>query len=209
MRIEGEHVFKGSKEQVWELVRDPSVLAGILPGTQELEQLSDTEYAGSINLRIGPVAGNFTGKIVVREERPPEHCVLDAEGEGSPGFFKGNGSVDLSDQGDGTTLMKYGGDVQIGGKLASVGQRLIDSTSKSMIRQGMQALDAALVARTSGEGSTEAEVVAPSEAEFAAAVAKDMAGEALGSRRWIWVVLAVVIVVIILALIWVNGAGGV
>jgi carbon monoxide dehydrogenase subunit G len=209
MRIEGEHIFNGSREQVWEMVRDPSVLAGILPGTQELEQLSETEYQGSINLRIGPVAGNFTGKIVVTEERPPEHCVLNAEGEGSPGFFKGNGSVDLVDQGDGTTMMKYGGDVQIGGKLASVGQRLIDSTSKSMIRQGMQALDAALEARISGDDGEEVEVKAPSETEFAAAVAKDMAGEALGSRRWIWVLLAIVIVVIILALIWVNGAGGV
>lgn len=209
MRIEGEHLFNGSREEVWSLVRDPEVLAGILPGTQELEKLSDTEYAGAINLRIGPVAGNFTGQIHVTEETPPEHCVLEAEGEGSPGFFKGSGSVDLVDQGDGTTLMKYGGDVQIGGKLASVGQRLIESTSKSMIRQGMQSLDAALEARTSGDEEVVKDVQAPSEAEFAAAVAKDMAGEALGSKRWLWILLVAVIAVIIIALIWANAAGGV
>ncbi len=81
MKIEGEHVFHGSREQVWELVRDPSILATALPGTQELEQLSDTEYAGSINLRVGPIGGAFSGKIFVEDETPParEAEVLDAD----------------------------------------------------------------------------------------------------------------------------------
>ncbi len=146
MRIEGEHVFNGSREDVWAMVRDPEVLATMLPGTTKLNQLSETEYEGAINLRIGPISGGFSGRILVEDESPPESCTLNAEGEGRMGFFKGSGTVHLTEQDDGT-LMKYEGDIQIGGKLASIGQRLIDMTSKTMIRQGMKVLDAALEVR--------------------------------------------------------------
>ncbi|MDF1500605.1 MAG: carbon monoxide dehydrogenase subunit G [Anaerolineales bacterium] len=150
MKIEGEHLFNGSREEVWALVRDPEVLASLLPGTTDLKQLSESEYEGSITLRIGPVTGAFSGKIIVEDENPPESCSLVAEGEGKPGFFKGTGDVELLEQ-DGGTLMKYGGEIQIGGKLAGVGQRLIDMTSKSMIKQGMKSLDKVLAERTGKE----------------------------------------------------------
>jgi len=146
MRIEGEHVFNGSREDVWVMVRDPEVLATLVPGTTKLNQLSESEYEGEINLRIGPISGSFSGKIFVEDEVPPESCTLKAEGDGRAGFFKGSGTVHLTEQDDGT-LMKYEGDIQIGGKLASIGQRLIDVTSKTMINQGMKGLDAALEAR--------------------------------------------------------------
>ena len=146
MRIEGEHVFNGSREDVWVMVRDPEVLATLLPGTTKLNQLSESEYEGEINLRIGPISGSFSGRIFVEDEVPPESCTLKAKGEGRAGFFKGSGTVHLTEQDDGT-LMVYEGDIQIGGKLASIGQRLIDMTSKTMIRQGMKGLDAALEAR--------------------------------------------------------------
>lgn len=146
MRIDGEHVFNGSREDVWAMVRDPEVLATMLPGTTKLNQLSETEYEGAINLRVGPISGGFSGRILVEDELPPESCTLNAEGEGRMGFFKGSGTVHLTEQDDGT-LMAYEGDIQIGGKLASIGQRLIDMTSKTMIRQGMKVLDAALEER--------------------------------------------------------------
>ena len=208
MKIEGEHVFKASCVKVWEVVRDPEVLATMLPGTQALEQLSETEYEGKINLRMGPVAGVFSGKILVEDESPPEHCTLRAEGEGSPGFFKGVGTVHLIDQGDGTTLMKYEGDIQVGGKIASVGQRLIDTTSKSMIRQGLQVLDGVLEAREAGASADEVEAKAPSEVEFAAAVAKDVAKETLTSPRLIWILAAVLLVILVAAFLWISAAGG-
>ena len=146
MRIEGEHVFNGSREDVWAMVRDPEVLATMLPGTTKLNQLSETEYEGAINLRVGPISGGFSGRVLVEDELPPESCTLNAEGEGRMGFFKGSGTVHLTEQDDGT-LMAYEGEIQIGGKLASIGQRLIDMTSKTMIRQGMKVLDAALEER--------------------------------------------------------------
>ena len=208
MKIAGEYVFNGPREQVWELVRDPEVLATALPGTQSLNPVSENEYEGEMHVRVGPVAGVFSGRVVASDEVPPESYTLTVEGKGAPGFAKGTGHVQLIDQGDGTTLMKYEGEVQIGGRIASVGQRLMDSASKSMIRQGLEALNKALEARVAAKsGGQEVEYKPPSEAEFAAAVAKDMAGEVLLSSRLIWIAVAVVIVIVIVAVILIGRGG--
>ena len=209
MKLEGEYIFDGPREDVWELVRDPDVLATALPGTQSLEQVGENEYEGVMNVRIGPVAGVFSGRIVVSDEVPPETCTLTVEGKGKPGFINGTGYVNLIDQGDNTTLMKYDGEMQIGGRLARAGQRLLDTTSKSMIRQGMETLNKALQARIAVKtGGEEVEYKPPSESAFAAAVAKDMAGEALSSSRTIWIAVAVIIVIVIIALIVTSIGGG-
>ncbi len=212
MKLDGEYVFDGPREEVWELVRDPDVLVTALPGAQELKQVGENEYEGEMNVRIGPIAGVFSGRLVVSDEVPPESYTLTVEGKGKPGFAKGTGHVQLIDQGDGTTLMKYEGEMQIGGRLARVGQRLMDTASKSMMRQGLEALNRALQARVAAkaEDQEEIEYEAPSEAEFAAAVAKDMAGEVLSSARtrMILIALAVAIVVVIVAVIWISRGGG-
>jgi hypothetical protein len=209
MKLKGEYIFNGPREEVWELVRDPEVLATALPGTQSLNQVSENAYEGEMHVRVGPVAGVFSGRVVASDEVPPESYTLMVEGKGAPGFAKGTGHVQLMDQGDGTTLMKYEGEMQIGGRIASVGQRLMDSASKSMIRQGLETLNKALETRVAkSEGQEEAEYKPPSETEFAAAVAKDMAGEMLSSSQMLWIVVAVVIVVIIAAVILMSRGGG-
>lgn len=209
MKLAGEYVFNGPREEVWELVRDPEVLATALPGTQSLNQVSENEYEGEMNVRVGPVAGVFSGRVVVSDEIPPESYTLSVEGKGKPGFARGSGHVQLVDRGDGTTLIKYEGGVEIGGRIASVGQRLLDTVSKSMIRQGLEALNKALEARVArSEGQEGAEYKPPSEAEFAAAVAKDMAGQVLSSKM-MWLAIAVVIVIAIVAVILISaGRGG-
>jgi carbon monoxide dehydrogenase subunit G len=206
VKIQGEYVFAGPREAVWELLRDPEVLATALPGTQSLTPVSENEYEGEMHVRVGPVAGVFSGRVVASDEVPPESYTLTVEGKGGPGFAKGTGHVQLIDQGDGTTLMKYEGEMQIGGRIASVGQRLMDTASKSMIRQGLEALNKALEAKS--EGQEEVEYKPPSETEFAAAVAKDMAGEMLSSSQMIWIAVAVVIVIIIAAVILISRGGG-
>jgi hypothetical protein len=197
---------------VWELVREPEVLAAALPGTQSLDQVGESEYEGKMHIRVGPVAGVFSGRVVVSDEVPPESCTLSVEGKGSPGFVQGTGHVHLIDQGDDTTLMNYEGDLQVGGRLASVGQRLIDTVSKSIIRQGLESLNQALQARVAanseGQEEDKTEYEPPSEAEFAAAVAKDVAGQILSPSRIIWIAIAVVVVVAILAGILISGGGG-
>lgn len=200
MKLDGEHIFHGPRQAVWELVRDPEALAKALPGTETLTKLSKSEYEGTMNVRIGPVAGTFSGKVLVSDENPPESCTLTAEGKGAQGFARGVGRIVLTDQGDGTTLMKYEGDVQIGGKLASVGQRSLDTVSRSMIRQGLIALDQVLEARLAAQaaGKPEVEFTKPTEAEFAAAVAKDVAGEFLSSPQAVRAGLALLVAVALL-----------
>jgi len=191
MKLDGEHIFPGPRQTVWELVRDPDALAKALPGTETLTRLSENEYEGAMNVRIGPIAGTFSGKVVISDEAPPESCTLTAEGKGAQGFAKGVGRIQLTDQGDGTTLMKYDGDVMIGGKLASVGQRSLDAVSKSMIRQGLESLNGVLQARLNAAVTGEKVVyVPPTEGRFAAAVVKDMAGELLSTPQAVWVVAA-------------------
>jgi len=211
VKLKGEYIFKGPREEVWQIVRDPEVLMTALPGAQSLKQIGENEYEGEMYIRVGPVSGIFSGRVLVSDEVPPESYTLTVEGKGKAGFANGSGHVHLIDQGDGTTLMKYEGEVQIGGRLASVGQRLIDTVSKSMIRQGLETLDQALQARLAAKAEGKENVEnyrPPSEMEFAMAVAKDMAGEALSSRRWIWIAIAVVVVIIIVALVLIGRGGG-
>jgi carbon monoxide dehydrogenase subunit G len=175
MHLEGEHIFKGPRQDVYEMFRDPEVLSSCLPGTQALKKIDDQHYEGAINLRVGPVSGSFSGKMEISNEVPPEKCTLNVEGRGAPGFLQGVGNVVFTEQSDGTTLLNYSGDVQIGGTLASVGQRMIDSVSKSMTKQAFETLDQALEARLAAKATGEVvKFEAPSETEFAAGVAKDM-----------------------------------
>lgn len=188
MIIEGEHTFSGPREAVWELVRDPTVLASCIPGAQSMEQVSESEYEGRMNVRVGPVSGVFAGRLVVSNEVRPRSFTLTVEGRGAPGFVKGSGNVLLREAGDAVTLMKYDGELQVGGKLAGVGQRLLDSVGKSIIRQGLELMDQQLQARLAPQpepvlatarqeaapGGVAMPAPPPSELEFAATVAKDV-----------------------------------
>lgn len=211
MKLEGEHVFKGPREAVWEMFYDPEVLASALPGTQKLEMVAENEYEGAMNVRIGPVSGSFTGKLVISDVVEPESCTLTVDGRGTPGFAKGVGRVQFADQGDGTTLMKYEGEMNIGGALASVGQRMIDSVAKTMIRQAFEVLDKALEARLAAKasGSEVVDFKPPSETEFAAAVAKDMAGglTKIPEVRLLMYIIPLVTVLVLLAVLF-RGCSG-
>ncbi len=193
MKLQGEYVFDGPREAVWELVRDPDVLAKALPGTQSLERVEENVYEGKMNVRVGPVSGVFSGKLVVSNEVPPESYTLTVEGRGGPGFGKGSGDVQLIDQGDDTTLMKYEGELQVGGTIANVGQRLIETVANSMAKQAFESLNRSLKARLTGEAEgVEVEYQAPSEMEFAAGVAKDMAAQLFAPEyKNVWIGVAV------------------
>ena len=206
MKLDGEHIFPGPQQAVWELVRDPEALAKALPGAEALTKLSENEYEGTMNVRIGPIAGVFSGKVVISEEMPPVSCTLTAEGKGPQGFAKGTGRIQLIEQADGTTLMRYEGDVQIGGKLASVGQRSLDTVSKSLIRQGLLALDQVLAARLAAEAAGQQEIAytKPTEAEFATAVARDVAKDvAAGVKSSMELKMILFIVPVVIALFFV------
>jgi carbon monoxide dehydrogenase subunit G len=146
MHIEGSYTFAAPREAVWDAIMDPAVMGQALPGGEKLEKVSDTEYQGVMNVRVGPVQGKFQGKIELQEANRPESCTMTVDGRGAPGFLTGSGSWTLVDDG-GATVMSYVGDVEVGGKIANVGQRLLDSSARSLARQGLEMLDAQIQAR--------------------------------------------------------------
>ena len=151
MKLEGEYTFNGPREAVWKLLRDPDMLVTALPGTKRLVQVGDNAYEGELQVHIGPIAGTFGGTLTISDEAPPERVTLSVEGKGKIGFVKGSGVVRLAGLGPATTLMQYSGEIQIGGKVASVGQRLFDTVSKNMISQGLDKLNGSL----RNEGATQ------------------------------------------------------
>ncbi len=175
MKVEGEHLFTGTQQQVWDLFRDTEVMAAALPGTKKMELIGENTYEAVMNVRVGPVAGEFSGQLVISNEDHPNSYTMTVDGRGKPGFLKGVGDVILTNQGENQTLMGYTGEVQIGGKLAAVGQRLIDTVAKSIIGQAFETLDKALAERVSAEAEgREADYRKSTEGDYAASVAKDL-----------------------------------
>ena len=157
MQIQGSHTFQAPRQIVWQALLDPTILASALPGGEALEKIGENEYKAAMKVRVGPVQGKFDGGIELTDINEPESYRMKVNGQGTPGFVNGEGDVRL-EEADGATIMHYSGDVQVGGKIAGVGQRLIDSTAKSMIRQGLTALDAQIqilaVAETANSEAT-------------------------------------------------------
>ena len=155
MKIAGNYTFEAPRDLVWEALNDPNVLAQIMPGCEKLVQLGENEYEGALNIKVGPVQGVFQGLIKLTDISAPESYKMQVDGKGAPGFVKGVGGVVLEDQGD-TTLMHYDGDAQVGGRIASVGQRLIDSSAKSIIKQSLEGLHQYIKAKNAVVGAAKA-----------------------------------------------------
>jgi len=151
MKLNGEYTFDGPRQEVWKILRDPDLLILALPGTKSLKQIGENEYEGELQVRIGPITGSFGGKLTVSNEQHHESLTLTVEGTGKIGFVKGSGDVVFIDQGDVKTTIKYSGEIQIGGRVASVGQRLFDTVSKSMIDQGLNKLNIILQERVAAQ----------------------------------------------------------
>ncbi len=204
MKLEGEHVFNGPREDVWEMFYDPAILASAVPGMDKLDVVAENQYEGVMNVRIGPVSGKFQGKLTLSDVVEPESLTLTVDGKGAPGYGKGVGKANFIQNADGTTTLKYDGDMNIGGALASVGQRMIDSVAKSMIRSAFETLDKALEARLQAKKTgEEVNFTPPTTTEFAGSVAKDMVGgfTKVPEFRLILYILPVVAILVILALV--------
>ncbi len=150
MKIAGEQPLSAPREQVWELFNDPERLSKLVPGLEKLEVLSPDEFAGTINVGIAAVKGTYSGKIKLEDKRAPEHYKMLVDGKGKMGFVKGSGTLDLVAAGANETTVKYSGDVQVGGPLQQVGQRLIESAAKMMMGQFFAAAEAEVQAHAQG-----------------------------------------------------------
>ncbi len=146
MLIESEFTFDAPREALYEGLHDPEILSGALPGTL-LEMTAEDRYEGEMEVSIGPVtAARFTVVIELKDKVRPERFHMHVDGKGKAGFVKGIANV-VFEELDGGTLMKYRADLQVGGRVASVGQRLLDSVGKSMSKQGLEAVSRSLNAR--------------------------------------------------------------
>jgi carbon monoxide dehydrogenase subunit G len=150
MKLAGEQVLSASRERVWELLNNPERLSRLIPGCEKLEVLSPDEYVGTMSVGIAAVKGVYTGRLKLEEKRPSEHYKMLIDGKGKQGFVRGWGTIDLVPKDADRTIVNYAGDVQVGGTLMQVGQRMLDSAAKMMLGQFFAAADAELKAEAAG-----------------------------------------------------------
>ncbi|MBM3810742.1 MAG: carbon monoxide dehydrogenase subunit G [Acidimicrobiia bacterium] len=134
MKISGSYQMACSPEQAYALLQDPEALARCMPGCESLDRIGENEYAMKMKMALAAFSGLFEGKVRIADTKPPQSFRLIVEGSGRVGFMKGEGLLNLSAQNGGTEVA-YEGDVHVGGTIAAVGQRLLDSTAKVMIKR--------------------------------------------------------------------------
>jgi uncharacterized protein len=134
LKISGSYTVPAQQDRAYHLLQDPVVLAKCMPGTDALNKIAEDEYEMKMKMVIASMGGLFAGKVRLADQHPPESFKLIVEGSGKIGFVKGEGLLNLAAQGEATEV-KYEGEVHIGGTIASVGQRLLDTTAKMIIRK--------------------------------------------------------------------------
>lgn len=225
MKLEGTYTFAAPRAEVWKALMDPKMLASIMPGCEGLEEVGQDEYKAEMKIKVGPVQGKFQGNIKLMDINEPDSYSMQVDGNGPSGFVKGTGGVRLEAQGD-STLMHYTGDAQVGGRIASVGQRLLDSSAKALTRQSLDALHeqikaqaqpapAAAVSNMANENGAVpspqparpvSKVKPPSQTEFAIGVARNMVEDMIPPERRSTVLAGglVAFAVLILLKWWIN-----
>ena len=139
MKIQGEQSYPHPPQRVWQALLDPNILSRTLPGCEDLQEVGEHQYAGKLKMKVGPVQGVFQGGVTLSEIDELRGYHMKIEGKGAPGFMNGEGDLKLEEQ-DGGTLLHYDIDAQVGGRIASVGQRLLDSSAKVITKQGLAGL---------------------------------------------------------------------
>lgn len=146
MKIEGTHTIEAPRERVFAALTDPAVLQRCIPGCEQMEKSGDNRYNAKLTAGVGPVKGVFTATISLSELVSPEHYKLIVEGKGQPGFVNGTGDMNLKESGNATEI-QYTGEVNVGGLIASVGQRMIQSTAKLLAGRFFKALESEVKAQ--------------------------------------------------------------
>ena len=164
MKMNGEIRVPTDRETVWRALNDPEVLKECLPGCQEIEKTSDTEMTATLVIKVGPVKATFAGGVTLSDLDPPNGYTISGQGQGgAAGFASGEAKVRLVADG-GETVVHYDVDAKVGGKLAQIGSRLIDSTAKKLSKQFFDSL----AEKLGGGEEAEAEDAAEPEPEPAA-----------------------------------------
>jgi uncharacterized protein len=134
MKLEGSYEVKAPRQKVWSAFLDPETLRKAIPGCEKLEMIGPDEYKATLKIGVAAVKGTFEGKVRLSDKKPSDSYRLAAEGSGGPGFLRADTLISLADI-EGGTRVSYSADVQVGGLIAGVGQRMLGGVSKMMADQ--------------------------------------------------------------------------
>ena len=140
MKIGGSAVVPLTVERSYDVLQDPAILAQCMPGTDRLEKVGPDEYEMKMKVVISSISGLFSGKVRIADQHPPTSFKLIVQSNGKIGFVNGEGTLTLAPIDAGSTTVNYDGEVQVGGTIAAIGQRLLDATSKLIIRKFFEKL---------------------------------------------------------------------
>lgn len=204
MKLSDEKKIAAPREIVWAGLNDVDVLKASIPGCDSLEKTSDTGFEAVVRAKVGPVKAKFKGAVELSDLNPPESYRISGEGKGgAAGFAKGGATVTLVEDGDGT-ILKYDVDADVGGKLAQIGGRLLEGTTKKLAGEFFDNFEAALTADK--EPASEETSISENEAQDELSTAQPVApatrtvGEGGKSSRNTWLIIGAVFVLGALAL---------
>ena len=207
MEMTGEYTIPASREKVWDALNDPEVLKACIPGAKSLEKVSDTEMTATVEAKVGPVKATFKGQVTLSNVNPPNGYTISGESKGGPaGFAKGGADVALTEDGPESTRLSYTAKAQVGGKLAQIGGRLIDSTAKQMADQFFGNFAEAVgkppesEAESKGEEAVLADVINDPEvtAEAVEERLEVAAGRGVMGGPYVWGLLALLAVIVLI-----------
>jgi uncharacterized protein len=145
VKVSGTHMLNASRDRGWQLLNDPAFLKATLPGCESMEAIGPDQYQATLTVGIAAVKGKYTGTVTLSDKEPPQRFTMRVEGKGTGGFMQGTGMLELAEDPQGTKV-SYQGDVQVGGPIASVGQRLLEGAARMMVGQFFTAVNAQLAA---------------------------------------------------------------
>ena len=134
MKLAGQYVLPALPAKVWALLTDPNRLAKLLPGCERLDPDGPDRFKAAVKFGIAAISGKYAGTIEFAEKKPPNSMRMKLSGKGIPGFVDGVGHIELAEKG-GQTELRYTGEAQVGGMIASVGQRMIEGAARKIVDQ--------------------------------------------------------------------------
>lgn len=149
MKLEGTIELPASPDEVWSLLTDASRLSRLLPGCERLEPEGPDRYKAAVKFGIAAITGKYAGTLEFAQKKPPHSLVLKMDGKGLSGFVKGEGRIGLAAKGGGDTELTYTGEAQVGGLIASVGQRMLDTAARKIVQQFFESAKAELASAKS------------------------------------------------------------
>ena len=208
MDMKGEYRIPAPRAAVWAALNDVDVLKAAIPGCDSINRLSDTEIEATVTAKIGPVKASFKGLVTLSDIDPPNGYTIRGEGKGGPaGFEKGGAKVRLVDVGS-ETILSYKVDASVGGKIAQIGARLIDSTAKKLADEFFAKFSALAAAKASDHKASASDAQPKAHASLETSMTQNQASATvtpiLGQNTWIIGALVVVVIVIV-AVVYIFG----